>query len=202
MPIQIGKVVKANSHTDYVCQIYGPGEIQSPPSPNDYAFGAFVRVALGAQSTAWLAGLIYDTVLLNPDFGRLGPRLSSPSELAVFSPDYLNEKATLVGITAIGIITSAGQASQNVPLLAAMTDSAVERMSEEQIRLFHGEPAALRLAYLPRVLTLNTPLAVDLLEVVLAQLQPLFPQPGYRHLLDLLLDHLRWRRYISPFGGN
>ena len=37
--------------------------------------------------------MIYNTILMNPEFGSLGPRLSPKSELEIFSPDYLNEKA-------------------------------------------------------------------------------------------------------------
>jgi len=69
-----------------------------------------VRVAL--NDDRWLVGLIYDTMLFHPGFGRLGPRLSPEPELAVFSPDYLNEKATLVGITAVGMMDGAGNVGQ------------------------------------------------------------------------------------------
>jgi hypothetical protein len=99
----IGKLVGSNSHTDYVCQAYGPGEVEAPSSPADHAFGTSVRIPLGG-GRGRLVGLIYDTVLLNPDFGNLGPRLSPAPDLAVFSPDYLAEKVTLVGITAIGAL--------------------------------------------------------------------------------------------------
>lgn len=78
MPQVIGKVVKSNSHLDYVCQVYGPGETASTPLASDYAFGNFVRILIKERPKTWLVGLIYDTVLLNPEFGRLGPRLSSP----------------------------------------------------------------------------------------------------------------------------
>ena len=41
----IGKLVQGRSHLDYVVQIYGPGEIEVTPQPEDYALGSFVRVA-------------------------------------------------------------------------------------------------------------------------------------------------------------
>jgi len=106
----LGKIIKSNSHTDYICQVYCPGEVETPPAREDYAFGTFVRVELGDDRR--LVGIIYDTMLFNPDFGRLGPRLSPEPELAVFSPDYLNEKATLVGITAVGMMDAAGNVGQ------------------------------------------------------------------------------------------
>ncbi len=39
----IGKIERSESHERYTCQVFGPGETGAPPSPSDYAFGAFVR---------------------------------------------------------------------------------------------------------------------------------------------------------------
>ena len=112
--MHIGKIIKSNAHTDYVCQVYSPGEVKTPPSPTDYAFGTFVRIPLDTEQ-GHLVGVIYDTVLVNPDFGNLGPRLSPAPDLAVFSPDYLAEKVTLVGITAVGMLSLEGAPTHGVP---------------------------------------------------------------------------------------
>ncbi len=195
--IRLGKIIKSNSHTDYICQVYAPGEVGQPPAREDYAFGTFVRVELGGDR--WLVGIIYDTMLFNPEFGRLGPRLSPEPELAVFSPDYLNEKATLVGIAAVGMIAAAGNVVQGVPSLAASTDALVERMTDDQIRTFHqGHPAA-QLAYAPLLLGQGSPLALSLLQAVVAQLMVLFPDEAV--LLSVLQDDLAWKAQIGPLGG-
>ena len=47
----IGKIVKSDSHINYVCQIYGPREVEVEPNPADYAFGRFVRVAVRSGSS-------------------------------------------------------------------------------------------------------------------------------------------------------
>ncbi len=47
MTIAIGKIVKSNTHIDYVCQVYNPGEIEPCPKPADYSFGTFVAIHLG-----------------------------------------------------------------------------------------------------------------------------------------------------------
>ena len=47
----IGKIVKSDSHINYVCQIYGPREVEVKPGPADYAFGRFVRVAVRSGHT-------------------------------------------------------------------------------------------------------------------------------------------------------
>ena len=55
-------------------------------------------------STCYAVGVIYDTQLLNPDFGSLGPRLSNEAQVEVFSPDYLSEKAVLVHLLMLGVV--------------------------------------------------------------------------------------------------
>lgn len=193
----LGKIIKSNSHTDYVCQVYGPGEVESPPAREDYAFGTFVQVELGDDR--WLVGITYDTMLLNPDFGRLGPRLSPEPELAIFSPDYLNEKATLVGIAAVGMMDAAGNAVQGVPSLAASTDTLVERMTEDQIRVFHQGNSTPQLAYAPLLLAQGSPLALPLLRTVTDRLVALFPDQA--DLLTVLQDDLAWKAQVGPLGG-
>jgi hypothetical protein len=197
----IGKIVKSNSHTDYVCQVYGPGEIEYPPNIEDYAFGMFVHVALATQPKCWLVGLIYDTVLLNPDFGRLGPRLSPPSDLAVFSPDYLNEKVTLVGVVAIGMVGAQGFVTQGVPPYSATTDAMVETMTDQQIRDFHVGNPSWGLAYLPYLLTRNNPESRYLIQHVLGRLRLLFTTPEQARILEMVLDEVMWNNQITPLGG-
>jgi len=94
----------------------------------------------------------YDTILMNPEFGHLGPvlpvlagpgrpaegpRLSPPVDLGIFSPDYLNERAVLVAIVTVGQVTAGGDVRQNVPLLVATSGAMVEKMSDEEVRNFH-----------------------------------------------------------------
>ena len=198
----LGKLVKSNSHTDYVCQIYSPGEVEALPSPADYAFGTFVRISLG-EGDGYLVGIIYDTVLLNPNFGNLGPRLSPAPDLAVFSPDYLSEKVTLVGITAVGTLAPDGAATHGVPPLAVQIDALVERLDDEAIRQFHrssgANPDGVRLGYAPLLLSMGSPLTRHLLLCVVDRLITLFPD----HVphLSVLRSELAWQAVIGPVGG-
>ena len=196
----IGKLVKSNFHTDYICQIYGPGEVEVPPAPVDYAFGTFVHIPLG-DAAHDLVGLIYDTQLFNPDFGNLGPRLSPAPDLAVFSPDYLAEKVTLVGITAVGTLGADGSVTYGVPALAAQIDALVERMDDHAVRAFHHTPggAVLRLGYEPLLLSLGSPLAHHLLLRVVDRLTALFPNQAAH--LSVLRGELAWQAMIAPLGG-
>jgi hypothetical protein len=196
----IGKIIKSNSHTDYVCQVYAEGEVNIPPKVEDYAFGTFVRMEIKTQPKSWLVGLIYDTVLLNPEFGRLGPRLSPQTDLAVFTPDYLNEKVTLIGIQVIGMINKYGNVQQGIPLLASSTDSMVEVMTADQICSFHIGNPNLKLAYLPYLMTRNTPEIRCLIENVLARLKNLFASSNHLGTLELIQDQIIWQNQISPLG--
>src|SRR6266571_3829360 len=140
----IGKIVKSDSHINYVCQIYGPREVEVEPNPADYAFGRFVRIAVRSEQSddpqakldyalgisqepvTYVVGVIYDTILLNPAFGSLGPRLSNEAQVELFSPDYISEKAVLIYVMVLGMMeiqTSAEEASilstmHGVPLLS------------------------------------------------------------------------------------
>lgn len=195
----LGKIVKSNSHTDYVCQIYGPGEVETPPAPADYAFGSFVHISLGA-SYGHLIGVIYDTMLLNPDFGNLGPRLSTAQDLAIFSPDYLAEKVTLVGITVVGMVSPADAPLHGVSPLAAQIDALVERLDTEAVRAFHQTPGGgVQIGYAPLLLALGSPLARHLVLHLVAYLEQLFPAQAAT--LTVLRQELAWQTAIGPLGG-
>src|SRR5438045_9438905 len=89
----IGKIVKSDSHINYVCQIYGPREVEVEPGPADYAFGRFVRVAVRSalvdapdtriveralakshEPAPYAVGVIYAANLPHPRLGSMRPR--------------------------------------------------------------------------------------------------------------------------------
>jgi len=193
----IGKIVNASSHVDYVCQIYGPGETALCPSPPDYGFGTFV--AIEQEDDACLVGLIANTMLVNPEFGNLGPRLSPEEDLAVFSPDYLAEQATLVSIIVIGARAEGGAITQGVPLVAADIDAQVRCLSDDEIAAFHLESGRLQLAYLSLLLGMAAnPLMPSLLQQLTSELAARFPEQAAT--LAVLRRNLAWRASVLPAG--
>lgn len=194
---EIGKIVKSNTHVDYVCQVYGPGEIIAQPKPGAYAFGEFVRLALSEERA--LVGIIYNTLLLNPEFGNLGPRLSPRGDQEIFTPDYLNETATLVGIIAVGWRDESGGWRQGVPALAAEVDAPVRSLSSAELVAFHADgPGRLALRYAPMLLGMNNPLVPQLLMNVIDRLIGHFPDQ--QRPLTVMRNNLAWKSIVQPAG--
>lgn len=195
--MRIGKIARSSSHIDYVCQVYQPGEVEQAPNPTDYAFGQFVRTDCSEGRA--VIGIIYDTVLMNPDFGALGPRLSPASDLAIFSPDYLNEKVTLAGIVAVGTWGPGDAIQHGVPPQATQVDSPVENMDERQVLAFHADGhGGVRLGYAPLLLAHGSPLARHLLLRTIERLEVLCPPA--RPQLRVLKAGVAWRAAVEPLG--
>jgi hypothetical protein len=196
----IGKIVKSNTHIDYVCQVYSANEVVECPKPADYCFGGFVSILLnGTAESGQLIGVIYNTLLMNPDFGSLGPRLSPQDDVAVFTPDYLEETATLVGVLAVGWVDEDGRYHQGVPSLAATLNNAVHCLSEEGLRRFHEDDGGrVALRYAPLLLSQNSSLTMPLLINIIDRLGELFPHQ--RGQLKLMRNNLAWKSVVQPVG--
>src|SRR5689334_3700517 len=127
----IARIVKSNSHVDYVGRVLDRIEIGNPPAPEHYRFGQFVFIPSNGRDdaiagagrdagsdklrSAGAIGIIYNSQLVNPDYDRVGPRLSSPVEMnTVFSPDLLNEQGVLIGVLLVGWIEQE-QPHQGIP---------------------------------------------------------------------------------------
>jgi hypothetical protein len=203
----IGKIVKSNTHIDYVCQVYGPGEIMAQPQPADYAFGEFVAIELStsvngnasATGGTTLIGIIYNTLLLNPEFGNLGPRLSPRGEQEIFTPDYLNETAILVGIIAVGWCDPQGRWRQGVPSLAAEVDAPVRQCEAAELERFHrDDDGRLALRYAAVLLGMKNPLVTQLLINVIDRLVGIFPDQCGQ--LNVMRNNLAWKSIVQPAG--
>ncbi|MBV8694595.1 MAG: hypothetical protein JO125_13785 [Chloroflexi bacterium] len=227
----IGKIVKSDSHINYVCQVYGPREVEIEPSPADYAFGRFVRVAIRSGQTddlnmspaefgargsreavIYAVGVIYDTILLNPAFGSLGPRLSNETQVELFSPDYISEKAVLIYVMVLGMMGhgSSGPSEvlstmHGVPLLSLELGSEIETMADEQVRAFHlfADPGSsdspyLHMGYLPHIIGQRNSLLPMVTLRIIDQLECLFPQNSA--LLSIVKRNFAWRLKVESTG--
>ncbi|MGH2459262.1 MAG: hypothetical protein ACRDIY_10390 [Chloroflexota bacterium] len=194
--MEIGRVVGSHDHADYVVQVYGPAEIPRPPTQLDHAFARFVEIPIDQREA--LIGVIYTTQLVNPEFGALGPRLSTPQELPVFSPDYLAETATLIGVAIVGSVNGQGEQAiydQGTPRLAASVDAPVHLLPDDRVMAFHHGDGQLHLSYFPRLLARPFPTLPDLLCDVIDRLIASFPDE--RRRLEVARQNIRWRATVQ-----
>jgi hypothetical protein len=145
-----------------------------------------------------LVGVVKDTLLVNPEYGNLGPRLSGDQEAAIFSPDYLNEKGVLVDVLILGWLDS-GRAHHSVPALAAQVGTRVETMPAEEVSDFHRDGRGrFLMGYLPPLMTRNDPMLASLLLTVLERLDPQFPDQS--RVIGVLKNNLAWKARVVPAG--
>src|SRR5436853_201201 len=232
----IGKIVKSDSHINYVCQIYGPREVEVEPSPADYAFVRFVRVAVRSaladapdtriveralgksqEPVTYAVGVIYDTILLNPAFGALGPRLSNETQVELLSPDYISEKAVLIYIMILGIMvmrqSSEGESEvlsvmHGVPLLSLDLGSEIETMTDEEVQEFHffkdlvedsdNPNPYLHMGYLPHIIAQRNSMLPMVTLRIIDQLEQLFPEN--LSLLSIVKRNFAWRLKVETTG--
>lgn len=200
-PCILGKVVKSNTHIDYVCQVFGRRETARVPQPEEYALGAFVSMKLegGAWAGGRLVGIIYNTLLMNPEFGNLGPRLSPPTDLRVVSPDLFDETAVLIGIITVGWQTPQGRWRQGIPEVAAQVNNEVQLLSDAEFRALHLDgQGSVCLHYAPILLAQNSPMVPPLLMRVADRLLESFPSQARR--ITVVRNNLAWKSIVQQAG--
>jgi hypothetical protein len=195
---RIAKVVKSNSHVDYVARVIDELDAEAPPAPEEYGFAQFVRMPVTEGEE--VVGVVYDTQLANPDYGSFGPRLSSHADLKVLSPDFLHEQGVLLGILLLGWRLRAGGgwvAHQGVPRRVVPVGQEVFSLPEQEVFEFHkGAGGAMQLHYFSQALAHAGAFAVPLVEAVIEQLEPAC-EPAERQRLGVLKKSLVWQRTLG-----
>lgn len=134
---RIGKVVKSNSHCDYVIQIDDDRDVAYPPRPEDYGFGQFVALEDGDRH--WAVGLIYNSQLVNPLFLNNGPRLASEPD-PMFTPDLISETRTLLGVVLVGTLETQQAVSygrHGIPREVVPVNTGVYSLDATAVYRFH-----------------------------------------------------------------
>ncbi|MFL6285621.1 MAG: hypothetical protein ACJ74Q_20995 [Pyrinomonadaceae bacterium] len=198
---KIAKIVKSNSHVEYVARVVDELDADEPPAPEDYGFAQFVLVPIAEGQE--VVGVVYNSQLANPDYGSFGPRLSSHKELKVLSPDVLNERGVLLGILLLGwrerVATNKDEwvGHQGVPRRVVPVGQDVFRMAEEDVEGFHrGDDGSMRLHYFSQAVAHAGAFAAPLVESVIEQLEPACT-PAERQRLCVLKKSLVWQRTLG-----
>ncbi|HEY7543316.1 MAG TPA: hypothetical protein VID27_00450 [Blastocatellia bacterium] len=193
--MKVAKVVKSNSHVDYVGRVLDRLETAAPPAPEHFRFGQFVSIQSGASK---MVGLIYNSQLINPEYGRLGPRLSSSADMnQVFSPDLVDEQGVLIGLLMVGWIDEDSAVHQGIPREVIAVNSEIILMNDEDVRRFHSDKdERIALHYYSQVITHARQFAPQLLLAVLDQLEGLFGEKS-KSEIALLRRTLNWQQVFQ-----
>lgn len=193
--MKIAKIIKSNSHIDYVGRVIDELDSENPPSDEDYGFAQFVSLPLSENEN--IVGVIYNSILLNPDYANFGPRLSPKPELGNFSPDYLNEQGFLIGILLLGTKDGAGKILHGVPRKVVPAGQDVFKISGDEVRRFHtDENDCLQIHYYSQIVAHAGLFAVPLLEAIIEQLS-LDCAESDRQRLGVLKQTLSWQRTLG-----
>lgn len=193
--MKIAKIVKSNSHIDYVARVLDTLDVAAPPTDEDYGFAQFV--SLPVEGKEEIIGVIYNTILVNPDYANYGPRLSPKPELGNFSPDYLNEQGLLIGILLLGTKDASGKIQHGVPRRAAPAGQDVFKIEAAEVKKFHtDENECLQIHYFSQVVAHAGLFAVPLLEAIIEQLS-LDCSDDDKNRLGVLRQSLAWQRTMG-----
>jgi hypothetical protein len=193
--IRLAKIIKSNSHVDYVGRIVDRLDAIEPPSASDYGFAQFVSIPIDDGSE--IIGIIYNSQLINPEYGNFGPRLSSVADNSVLSPDYLNEQGVLIGILLLGWRDNLKAVHQSVPRRVIPVNQDIYRLTDEDVRRFHtGDDGHVRLHYYSQILTHAGLFSAPLIEAIIEQLEPAC-EPEERQRLCVLKQALVWQRTVG-----
>lgn len=195
--MRLGKVVRSNSHCDYVVQLDDAMEVQSPPQPDDYGFGCFVK--LDTKERHWAVGLIYNSQLFNPMYLSPGPRLLSEPD-PFFTPDLVRETQTLLWTVLIGTLEKANNQSygrQGIPRIVVPVNTSVYTMDQQEIYSFHlSQDHQPQFCYYSHLLKSAGGFASQLVEQVLQEVSPMFTGAD-RRALEILGKELAWKHTVG-----
>jgi hypothetical protein len=192
---KLGKVVKSNSHCDYIVQLDDAMDVPNPPLPDDYGFGSFVK--LETVERHWAVGLVYNSQLFNPAYLNTGPRLASEPD-PFFTPDLIRETRTLLWTVLIGTFEEqSSYGLQGIPTIVVPANTPVYCLSESEIYAFHqNAEGQAQFCYYPHLMHTTGRFASELLEQVLNQVIPLFENHD-RRALEVLRKELSWKHTLG-----
>ncbi len=193
--MKIARIVSSNSHIDYVARVIDALDAADPPNSEDFGFAQFVKLPLEDETE--IIGVIYDSMLVNPEYSNFGPRLSPKPELGSFSPDYLNEQGFLIGILLLGAIDKSKAITHGVPRRVVPAGQEVYKIEADEVKKFHDDANdCLQINYYSQIVAHAGLFAVPLLESIIEELS-LDCSDSDRQRLGVLKQTLAWQRTLG-----
>lgn len=167
--MKIAKIVSSNSHIDYIARVIDSIDVDEvPPHVSDYCFGQFVALEGDDEN---VIGIIYDSRLVNPDYGSFAPRSGTRAELARHNADYAKEQGILIGILLLGTVDGSGKTFHGVPPKIVPVGQAVTKIDNDGVVKFHtGSSGQLQLHYYTQVVSNARQFAIPILNAIIDQL--------------------------------
>ena len=191
--MKIAKIVSSNSHIDYIARVIDTRDTDAPPVSDDHCFGQFVVLGDGDEQ---VVGVIYDSRLVNPEYGSFGPRIAPHA--AHVNPDFVHEQGILIGILLLGSIAPPGKALHGIPPRIVPSGSSVRTMGADEIISFHSDgDGRVHLHYYSQVIANAGQFAIPLLASIIDQLSE-NSNATESQRLSVLKDSLMWQ---GTFGG-
>jgi hypothetical protein len=193
--MKIAKIVSSNSHIDYVARVVDALDTSEPPAAEDFGFAQFVALPFADETE--IVGVVYNSMLVNPEYANFGPRLSPKPELGSFSPDYLNEQGFLIGILLLGLKDENERILHGVPRRVVSAGQDVYKIDAARVKKFHAdENECLQIHYYSQIVAHAGLFAVPLLESIIEQLA-LDCSESDRQRLSVLKQTLTWQRTMG-----
>lgn len=196
MNIEIGKIIRGESHTVYWVQIHNIREGEPSPTPEDCAFGNFVVIPCETVGLIKMIGVIMDTMLIDRDALRTGPRLTQNEPMSnILFPDFIEERIKIVRVVLIGYIQE-NIISHNFPAITPNLGDAVLRFAEDEIKSFHLVEKQFQIGYYSAIMSYGK-IFLELIRRILTHLIQLFPEQ--QALIKVLLNNLEYQ--LKSEGG-
>jgi len=193
-PQRLGALVGSSSHVMVHARIFDDSMVAAPPAPADYAFGAFVGLALAPTTGAPQAvGIIANSRLINPDEGYAGPRLTVPqSDNAVFAPDFLNELGVEISVLLLGTLTATHGDQAVVREVLPVGTEVYALPAASCHRFHHAADGAFQMRYTPLLQEASPGLSQALMALICQQLAALCDDEE-RQMMEVLRRHVAWQ---------
>lgn len=194
--MNIARIVSSNSHIDYVARIVDSTESGDElPIPSDYCFGQFVALEGDGED---VIGVIYDSRLVNPEYGSFAPRSGPRAELARHNADHVQEQGILIGILLLGTVDGAGRIFHGVPPRIVPVGRPVATIDKKRVIAFHTDGSGrIQLHYYSQVVTNARQFSIPLLGSIIDQLTESTNEEDTQRL-RVLKQSLQWQ---GTFGA-